>query len=79
MTSNQYRKAIEQLGLSQERAGLFFGYSARQSQRWAMGEASVPNAVAILLRLLLQGKITMADIEAARDSEKAAGESISEC
>jgi hypothetical protein len=38
----------------------------------------VPNAVAILLRLLLQGKITMADIEAARDSEKAAGESISE-
>jgi DNA-binding transcriptional regulator YiaG len=79
MTPNQYRKAIEQLGLSQVRAARLLGVDPRTSRRWALEERSIPKHAAILLRLLLAGKITMADIEAARqDSEKPTGESFPE-
>jgi hypothetical protein len=58
MTPDQFKAAIDQLGLSQERAGLFFGYSERQGQRWALGEADVPPAVEIAIKLMLEtGKI----------------------
>lgn len=54
MTPKQFRDAIDHLGLSQEAAGVFFGYSARQGQRWANNERPVPVAVAKLLRLMIR-------------------------
>jgi DNA-binding transcriptional regulator YiaG len=53
MSKNQYRTALEALGLSQGKAAAFLGYSIRQSHAWANGEAVVPVAVAKLLRLML--------------------------
>jgi hypothetical protein len=54
VTPKQFKSGIDQIGLSQERAGLFFGYSRRQGQRWANGEAPVPPAVEYALKLMLE-------------------------
>ena len=54
MTPNQYKKAIEALGLSQVRAGAFLGVSPRTSQGYALGEYPVPTAIAKLLRLMVK-------------------------
>lgn len=64
MTANQYRSALSRLGLTQVGAARLFSAGERTSRRWASGEADVPRSVAILLRLLLAGKITVKDIEA---------------
>lgn len=66
MTKNQFRAALDRLGLSQLGAARLFGADGRTARRWALGERSVPNSVAILLRLMLAGKIAQTDIEAAQ-------------
>ena len=63
MTANQYRAALDRLGLSQVGAARLFGAGERTSRHWASGDRAVPEAVAILLRLMLAGKITAEDIE----------------
>lgn len=67
MTPKQFRAAIDKLGLSQQAAGRLFKAGERTPRRWATGEASVPLSVVILLRLMVAGKITIKDIEAAND------------
>lgn len=54
MTPKQYKAAIKALGLSQERAGEFFGVAPRTSQGYAIGEYPVPEAIAKLLRLMVK-------------------------
>ena len=66
MTSNQFRSTLDRLGLSQLGAARLFGADGRTVRRWALGERSIPPTVAILLRLLVVGKITPGDIEAAK-------------
>jgi hypothetical protein len=66
MTALQFRAAIKRLGLSQAGAAALVGADPRTGRRWALDERSVPECVAILLRLLLAGKITTADVEAVR-------------
>lgn len=66
MTANQYRAALSRLGLTQTGAAELVGADPRTSRRWALGERAVPDSVAILLRLMLAGKITAADINTAR-------------
>jgi len=63
MTPNQFRTAIDRLGLSQARAAGLVGADPRTGRRWALGERPVPECVAILLRLLLAKKITIQDVE----------------
>jgi hypothetical protein len=63
MTPNQYRKAIEALGLSQVRAGLFLGVSPRTSQGYALGEFPVPEAIAKLLRLMVRLNLNPDDVK----------------
>lgn len=63
MTRKKYAEAIEALGLSQERAGVFFGYSPRQGQRFARGEVDIPPAVAMLIGLMLKHKVKPEDME----------------
>lgn len=64
MTPKQYRAAIERLGLSQEAAGELLGASGRSGQNWAAKGA--PPAESILLRAMLEGKLTQEDVERLR-------------
>lgn len=65
MTAKQFSSALDRLGLSQLGAARLFNANGRTARRWALGERSVPEPVAILLRLMLAGKITADDIEEA--------------
>lgn len=60
MTANQYRTAIEKVGLSQRKAGRFFGVDERTSRRWA--ETGPPEAVAKLLRLMARLDLKPEDV-----------------
>lgn len=68
MTPTEYRDHIARLGLSQVRAGRLLGRDARTSRRWALGQSNIPPEAAIILRLLVAGKLTIAQVEAARDA-----------
>ena len=63
MTPNQYRAAIKVLGLSQHRAGDFLGIGHRTSQGYALGEQSVPEHIAKLLRLMIKLELKPEDVE----------------
>lgn len=63
MTPKQFQAAIDRLGLSQVGAARLFGADPRTARRWALGERSVPEPVAVLLRLMLAGKITADDVK----------------
>ena len=62
MTAKQFQAAIDRLGLSQVGAAKLVGADPRTARRWALGERSVPESVAIILRLMLAGKISVDDI-----------------
>ena len=62
MTTKQYRRALEELGLSQGAAAKYLGVTARTSQNWALGFSAVHPCAERLLRLLLDGKITLNDL-----------------
>jgi hypothetical protein len=63
MTNEQFKHAITMLGLNQEDAGKFLGFSGRQGQRFATGEKAVPRTVAMLLRLMIKYKQTPKDMK----------------
>jgi hypothetical protein len=65
MTAKQFSAALDRLGLSQLGAARLFKANGRTARRWALNERSVPEPVAIMLRLMLAGKINASDIEAA--------------
>lgn len=66
MTPDQFCLALRRLELQQLEAAALFGANDRTIRRWAMGERSVPAAIAILLQLMLAHKINAADIERAK-------------
>jgi DNA-binding transcriptional regulator YiaG len=70
MTPDQYRDAIEQLGLSQVAAAKLLGVDERTSRRWANGERDVPPPAARFLRYLIAtgktGERAMRVLEASR-------------
>ena len=66
MTPTQYRAALKAAHLSQERWADLIEIGRRTSQGYALGEYPVHPAVAILLRLLGRGKITVKDVEDVR-------------
>ena len=61
MTPAQYKAAIEKLGLSQERAGLWLGVSKRTGQNYAA--KGPPEPVAKLLRLMLRFNLNPDDVK----------------
>lgn len=65
MTANQFRAALDRLELSQLGAARLFNVSEKTARNWA--REGVNGTVVILLKLLVAGKITQKDIEAARD------------
>lgn len=63
MTPKQFRAAIATLGLSQGAAAEFLGVSLRATHGWANDDAPVPEAVAKLLRVMVDKSIAPAEIE----------------
>lgn len=64
MTANQYRAALSKLELTQVGAARLLGVNDATSRRWA--RFGVTGTAAVLLKLLVAGKITVKDIEAAQ-------------
>ena len=62
MTAKQYRRALAELELSQAKMANRLGVSLRTSQNWALDQAPIHPCAAILLRLLLGGKISLDDL-----------------
>lgn len=58
MTPDDYREAIEKLGLSQIAAARLLGVDERTSRRWANGERDVPAPAARFLRYLIATRKT---------------------
>ena len=67
MTGTQADRIRCRLELTQAQVGeLFGGYDHTWANRFVNDKRDVPRMAAILLRLLDRGKVTIADIEAAR-------------
>lgn len=66
MTPTQFQAAIDRLDLSQRGLAAIFGRNERTSRAWASGQSAINPEAAILLRLMLAGKITVDDIKAAK-------------
>jgi len=61
VTPKQYKAIIDQLGLSQERAGKWLGVSARTGQNYA--SKGPPEPVAKLLRLMVRLGLKPEDVK----------------
>ena len=59
MTAEEFRNALERLEMTQSVAGELFGVGPRSSRRWALNEARVPVAVAMLLKLMLKKRLKL--------------------
>lgn len=53
MTPDEYRAAIDKLGLSQVAAARLLGVDERTSRRWANGERDMPAPAVRFLRYLI--------------------------
>jgi len=53
MSPDEYREAIERLGLSQNGAARLLGVDERTSRRWALGERDIPPPAERFLRYLI--------------------------
>lgn len=63
MTPAQIQTALNQLGLTQQQGAKLFGHNDRTMRRWIAGDVAVPHGVAILLQMLIDGTITVADVQ----------------
>jgi DNA-binding transcriptional regulator YiaG len=58
VTPDEYRAAIDKLGLSQVAAARLLGVDARTSRRWANGERDVPSPAVRFLQYLIATRKT---------------------
>lgn len=65
MNGPQIQRAIDKLQLSQLGFGRLMKVDGRTVRKWVAGTQAPPASARILLTLLLQGKITIEDVEAA--------------
>ena len=63
MTPAEFREALATLGISHNKAARILGVDTRSIRRYLTGERGISEPTAILLRLAVSGKITVADIE----------------
>jgi hypothetical protein len=64
MTTEEYRAALNKLGLSIVASAEHLGLSYRQSQRYASGTSPVADPVAKLLRLAIRTGLSASDLKA---------------
>ncbi len=62
MDGAEYARALELLGLDQSAAAHFLGVLPRQSRRWIAGDAPLPQAVALLLRVMALRRLDIANV-----------------
>ncbi len=62
MTPAELHDAMRRLGLSQIGAASLLRVNVRTIRRWQDGDAPVPFVVALVLRMLLDGRLTLRDI-----------------
>lgn len=69
MTPTQLRTTLTRLGLNQVQAGRLLGLdqTGRTMRRWAAGHSEIPESAAILLKLMVDGKITIKQVNEMRD------------
>lgn len=60
MTEKQFRSAIMRLGMTINEMQRFLGISQSTVFRYAAGTATIPHATVMLLRLLVERKISVA-------------------
>ena len=58
MSPEAFKATLAALDFNQRTAAEFFGVNERQIRRWTIGEAPVPDAVRLLLGLMLAKKLT---------------------
>lgn len=58
MKTAEYKKAIATVGLSQNKAAAFLGFSTRQSRRIAKGEADLSEGETLLLKVMIHLALT---------------------
>jgi hypothetical protein len=63
MTGNQFKDAIQRVGLSQQRAGLFFGVSDRTGQNWALSATPIPPWIKWCLDYMVEHGLSAEDWE----------------
>jgi len=62
MTPSKFRSALAALDLDAAGCGRLFGRTTRCVHRWLAGDRAIPPEAAILVRLMLAGRITPTDI-----------------
>jgi hypothetical protein len=62
MTADQYREALEALGLKPTEAARFLHIDERTGRRWTSGERDVPWVVAALLSVMIARRISAASV-----------------
>ena len=89
MSADKFNSFLLQVRLTQTAAGELFGFEDQTVRRWAAGTTPVPDAVAIVLKLValklvtldeveyVAGRISLDELEARRD-ERAAEERLRE-
>jgi DNA-binding transcriptional regulator YdaS (Cro superfamily) len=70
VTGKELKRALERLNVSQLGAGRILGVDGRTVRAWISESTRIPGSVAIVVRLALSGKVSLADIEAAADKPK---------
>jgi len=68
MTPDQIQAALNELGLTQQQAAKLFRHNERTMRRWIAGDVGISQGIAILLQMLVDGTITVADVQ--RTAEK---------
>jgi hypothetical protein len=74
MSPKRYNEAVEELGWKVPDVAGFFDVTERHAFRWQAGDTPVPVPVAMLLELLVSGKVTpefLQKIVGRKASEKA--------
>jgi hypothetical protein len=61
----EFRATLDALGVTQNRAGQWFGVNSRSIRRWQYGERRIPRGVAIVIHLLSAGVVTAVQVEEA--------------
>ena len=69
MISVELHAALESLNLTHQQLARLLGYDERTMRYWLAGDRAIPSAVAILVRLLLSGKISFCDVDKAKPRE----------
>jgi DNA-binding transcriptional regulator YiaG len=62
MNTKKFNAALKKIGSTQTGFASIINVNARTVRRWALGEAEVPTAVAMLLNLMLDTNSTAKDL-----------------